>query len=387
MAVGAALALGSFSKLPWAVRIILFYVALMMIIGLMFSGSRGGWLALVAVIFALTIMGIRNGAVRWWIPVSSALALLIVSAFLFSITPVVQTRLADSKNLLAGARPEASVRVQMAADALRVAHDHLLFGVGPGASVFIHPLRPDGAPDSPLEPAHDDYLNCLDDYGLVGLALALFFIAAVTLKFFRPLWVDNRWQDRVLVATGFAAWMALLIHALVGFNLHIPANALLLFSLTGLALGRIKEEQEGHWSMLSLNPLGRVLGVAALVFTIGYGVEVARTALSDNIYEKAFARADVVPVSESLEAAGDALIYDSGNAQDWAFSGDLHRLRATLQKDNAARLAEGQKALDAYQYALQENPLDGSVQTRIEAVREWMRKNSEAPAAGSPAGP
>jgi O-antigen ligase len=384
MAVGVALALGSFSKLPWAVRIILFYVALMMIIGLMFSGSRGGWLALLAVIFALAVMGIRNGAVRWWIPVGSALALLLVSAFLFSITPVVQTRLAESKNLLVGSRPDASARVQMAADALRVAHDHLLFGTGPGASVFIHPLRTEGAPDAPLEPAHDDYLNCLDDYGLVGLALALFFIAAVTLKFFRPLWVDNRWQDRVLVAAGFAAWMALLVHSLVGFNLHIPGNAVLFFSLTGLALGRIKEEREGHWSTLSLNPLGRGLGVAALVFTSGYGVEVARTALSDNIYEKALARADVVPVSESLGDAGDSLSYDSGNVQDWAFSGDLHRLRAALQKDNATRLAEAQKALDAYQNALQENPLDASVQTRIEAVREWMRKNSEAPA-GAPA--
>ena len=60
MAIGAALALGSFSKLAWPVRIILFYASIMMIVGVIYSGSRGGWIALLAAIGALVTMGIRQ---------------------------------------------------------------------------------------------------------------------------------------------------------------------------------------------------------------------------------------------------------------------------------------------------------------------------------------
>jgi hypothetical protein len=384
LAIGAALALGSFSKLPWSLRIILFYLALMMIVGVMFSGSRGSWLSLLAAIGGLVTMGIRNGTMRWWIPVTSALGLVLICALLFSVTPVVQERLAESQNLLAGGKSAAAAHVHLPSDALRAAHDHLLFGMGPGTNVYIDSQRPEGAPDSPLEPSHGDYLNCLDDYGLMGFGLALFFVAAVTLKFFRPLWLDNRWQDRVLVATGFAAWLALLVHSLVDFNLHIPANALLFFSLTGLALGRIKEEKEGHWSTLSLNPLGRWLGVAAIVFGLIYGVEVARTAISDTIYEAVLGRVDTVPVNDSLADGEQALRYDPGNVQDLVLVGDLHRMRAVLQKESIDRLAEGQKALQAYQQALHDNRLDGALQAKIASTHEWMQMNSETTPADQP---
>ena len=200
-------------------------------------------------------------------------------------------------------------------------------------------------------------------------------MVAVTAKFFRPLLVDSRWQDRVLVATGFATWMALMVHSLVDFNLHIPANALLFFALTGLALGRIKEEIQGHWSTLSVNALGRWLGVAMMIFAVLYAVETVRTTLSDNVYEKAQtkARTEVVAVNESLTDAGQALQYDSGNVEDLVWEGDLHHENAELQKDDAAKLGEAQKAIDAYQQAQKENPLDGSLQTRIDAVKEWMK--------------
>jgi hypothetical protein len=375
MATGAALALGSFSKLPWAVRILLFYGAIMMIVGVIFSGSRGGWLSLLAAIVGLVVMGIRNGTMRWWIPVVSGVVLLLFSAFLFSITPEAQARLAESQKLLANQTPATVVRVQAASETIQTAHDHLLFGWGPGTNVFVDPPAK-VAPGTPPEPSRGDFLNCLTDYGVVGLGLALFFVVAVTLKFFRPLWVDNRWQDRVLVATGFAAWTALMVHSLVDFNLHIPANALLFFALTGLALGRIKEEKAGHWSTLTVDALGRWLGVAVVVFALIYGVEAARTMMSDSVLERAQAKArtEVVAVSESLADADQALRYDSGNVEDELWEGDLHRTNSEVQKDAAARQAEAQKAIDAYEQAQKENPLDASVQARIDAVRDEMTK-------------
>jgi tetratricopeptide (TPR) repeat protein len=380
MAIGAALAMGSFSKLSWPMRIVLFYVSIMMMVGVMYSGSRGSWVALLASICALVIMGIRNGAMRWWVPVSGAVALVAVCVFMFSLSPVVRERLAEGQNLVLSGKLDTYVRIELARDALRIAHDYPLFGTGPGTFVFIHPRYQDSTFAFKAVLTHDDYLNCLDDYGLVGFFLAMFFVAAVTLKFFRPLELDHRWQDRVLVATGFAAWMALLAHSWVDFNLHIPANALWLFALTGVALGRFKEEAEvaRHWSTLSLAPLGRWLGWGVVVLSLVYGAEVARTGLSDIGYEEAFARADEVPVSESIQGVEDALVYDRGNAQALMFLGDLYRYKASRQSEIEGRLSEGQKALDAYQKALRANTLDDSLQGRMGMAFDVMRRYPEA---------
>lgn len=386
MAIGAALALGSFSKLPWPLRIIMFYLAIMMMIGVMFSGSRGSWIALAASICALAVIGVRNGAVRWWVPVTGAVALVVVSAFLFSLSPVVRDRLAEGKNLVLGGNLGTYIRVELARDALHIAHDNPLFGTGPGTFVFIHPRYQDSTFAFKAVLTHDDYLNCLDDYGIVGFGLAMFFVAAVTLKFFRPLELDNRWQDRVLVATGFAAWAALLFHSFVDFNLHIPANAMLFFALTGLAIGRIKKEGDiaQHWSTLSLAPLGRWLGWGVAVLSLIYGFEASRTALSDIIYEEAFAyedkwtHADIVPTSQLIADTKEALVYDQGNAQALMFLGDLYRYQASRQVDIEGRISDGQKALDAYQKALRASSLDDTLVARMGMTLDVMRRYPEA---------
>jgi len=270
------------------------------------------------------------------------------------------------------------VPIQIAQTALEVARAHPLFGAGPGVGVFIHPRTDNGGFLSRLDPGHGDYLTCVEDYGLAGYGLVMFFIGAVTLKFFQPLWVDNRWQDRVLVATGFAAWLASLVHSLVDFNLHVPANALLLFALTGLALGRLREEKVARWSTIPLDSLGRWTGMVLLILGALYGFEVARTLLSENIYERTLAGEDVVAVSNSIQDADQALRYDPGNVQDLVLLGDLHQFRASLDKDSEARQGERQKAVESYQRALQANGPDDVVQARLSAMRALMQQDAAA---------
>ena len=380
MAIGAALALGSFSKLPWPVRIVLFYVAFMMMGGVVYCASRGSWIALVFSIIALVIFGIRHGTMRWWVPVIGALLLIGASAILFSTSQIARYRVGETEELFSGNNLQTYIRVELARDALHIAHDHPLFGTGPATFVFIHPRYQDSTFGFKAVLTHDDYLNCLDDYGVVGFALAIFFVALVTLKFFRPLGVDQRWHDRVLVATGFAAWAAYLIHSWVDFNLHIPANARMLFALTGLALGWIKEEDAlvKHWSTISLAPLGKWFGWGVVMFSIVYGAEVTRSALSDLIYEPAFAQVDDVPNSESIEHAEQALAWDRGNAQAWLYLGDLYRSKASRQNEMEGRLSEGEQALAAYKEALKANPLDDTIQARMGMTFDIMRRFPEA---------
>lgn len=378
LAIGAALALGSFSKLPWPARIILFYLALMMLLAVVCSGSRGGWIALGASICGLVVMGLRNGAVRWWIPVTGAFILLCLIVTLLVQLSIPRPRLHEARLMLEGAARKPDIHAQLATATIRIAHDHPLFGAGPGTFPLIHPRYPDGGLTSGANLTHNDFLHCLDDYGLVGFALAMFFVTAVTLKLFQPLDVDNRWQDRVLIAVGFSSWTALLAHSLIDFNLHNPANALLLFSLTGLALGRLREEKPGQGSTISLAPLGRWLGGGLIVGSLIYGVEVARTTLGDWTYENVAAHQNETSFVGSIQGAQEALNYDRGNAQDLVLLGDLHRSQARFQKSDTDRADEAKKALDAYEKALQTNSLDDSVQPRIGMALDLMGKYAEA---------
>ena len=207
----------------------------------------------------------------------------------------------------------------------------------------------------------------------------MFFVAAVTLKFFLPLRADHRWQDRVLIAAGFTAWAALLVHSLVDFNLHIPANAFMLFALTGLALGRIREEEAArHWSTISLARAGRWVGGLVVVLSLAEGVAAGWTGLGDIFYEQAYAQAGEVPYSESINAVKTALAYDRGNAQALMFLGDLYRYQGSRQTAIEDRIADGQKALDAYQLALRANSINDSLIARKGMTFDVMRRYAEA---------
>ena len=379
MAIGAALALGSFSKLSWPMRIVFFYLAAVMVIGVIYSGSRGSWLALPASICGLTIFGVRQGTLRWWIPITGALLLLVTFGIVLNMSPFVQMRLQEVREVIGNNQLNRYVRVELAQDALRIAQDNPVFGTGPATFVFIHPRYQSATFARKAVLTHDDYLNCLDDYGLVGFGIVMFFIGAVTLKFFQRLRTDNRWPDRVLVAGGFSAWLALLAHSFVDFNMHIPANAFMLFALTGMGLRGLQGNGVvRHWSTLSLAPLGRWAGVALIILSLAYGVQVGRSAMSDILYENAIANALYVPAAQSVQAMEDALTFDRGNAQAMIFLGDLRRYQAAQRHDIDGRVSEGQKALDAYRGALKANLLDDTIQARMGMTFDIMRRYSEA---------
>ena len=224
MSMGAALAFGAFSKFSWPVRIVFFYLAALILAGIIFSVSRGSMLAACASIAALSIFGVRYGMVRWWLPVAAGVLLIGGFVLVLSQSRVVQSRLDEVRQTINEGSLDRYFRIKLARDALRIAADHPIFGTGPATFVYIHPRYQDNTFSLLAVLPHDDYLNTLDDYGGVGLGLALFFVVAVTGKFFRRLRASSRWQDRVLLAAGFTAWSALLVHSFLDYNLHIPAT-------------------------------------------------------------------------------------------------------------------------------------------------------------------
>jgi len=100
-----------------------------------------------------------------------------------------------------------------------------LMGVGLGAYQTAYPIYArDNGVQGVTAAAHNDYLQVLADAGVIGAAIALWFIIVI----FRGIARGVRSPDPMVAAIalgGGAGLFGLLVHSLFDFNLHLPSHA------------------------------------------------------------------------------------------------------------------------------------------------------------------
>jgi O-antigen ligase len=118
-------------------------------------------------------------------------------------------------------------------DTLMIFGAHPILGTGLGAFETVYPIYGRGDGSFVIQFAHNDYLQVLSDSGIVGGAIALWFIIVIA----RAVMQVTRSADPFLRALGLgsaAGVFALLVHSLFDFNLQIPSNALLFLLLAAI---------------------------------------------------------------------------------------------------------------------------------------------------------
>jgi len=110
------------------------------------------------------------------------------------------------------------------------------FGSGPGTfSDIYRALQPLGQTGNFVNNAHNDYLELLFETGLVGAIIILGFFILYLYGWWQLR--QAAWQQERFIQTGAGIGILLmLLHAVVEFNFHIPANALFFAFLAGLFL-------------------------------------------------------------------------------------------------------------------------------------------------------
>jgi len=168
----------------------------------------------------------RRQTWMWSIPLVLPLAIVLLIA-----TNGMVLRFADSAN---NGDISADGRMQIWRETLRLISAYPWTGAGLGT--FEHALYPFrvALSTSAVDYAHNDYLQILSELGIVGLALTLALAAviawrAATAAFQRG---PSAWLGMGLLAS----LLALALHSLVDFNLYVPANALALAWLAGVAV-------------------------------------------------------------------------------------------------------------------------------------------------------
>ncbi|MBS0631832.1 MAG: O-antigen ligase family protein [Verrucomicrobia bacterium] len=222
---------GAVQRVGWG------YLMLVLLLGLGLTISRGGWLALAAVLVAWPLLALRGPAWRkaLW-AVGTALAIGAALVVLWYAAPGVRARLAAFR-----AESGERTRPEMWRGAGRIWGDHPLLGSGAGSyNTVFEKYRSAHYQDEPGT-AHNEYLHTLSDYGAAGFVL--FFGACALI-----VWRSRRgpaaggpddWLDGPALTGGLTAGLAAVaLHSLVEFHFKIPALALIIGVLAALLVQR-----------------------------------------------------------------------------------------------------------------------------------------------------
>ena len=313
----------------WA-KILLGYVALCCLAGLVLTASRGGYLSMGVGLLVLAALGLRRTRItspEWFgkaVTVLVVVGLLLAGGLGFAFTS--SRLLAQRANALTDTK---DIRLQIWPSAVREFQASPVFGTG--SSTFLYygrQFRNPGLQRDPIR-VHNDYLELLAEYGVVGAAGLLFFLAAhlgwglaVFRRFCRRSAGQGEGGGSNAVAWNLGALAAvacLAAHSALDFNLHIPVNALVLAFIFGVLANPGRSLEPGQESARRFRPVELVprlaLPVLAVVLLAGalpklpgewYG-EQARVALRDGRHAAALGLAKLAVEHEQ----GDPYLYDS----------------------------------------------------------------------------
>ncbi len=219
--------LGRLNEEDFHAALFILLALVLMVSGLFLSLSRGGIFAMTgSIIFMVAVLSVKGGW-RWVVGVGFVTG-LFVALFLFWLGFVpFQAEVKTLENLLQDSNVQGRLRIW--SDVWRMFLDFPLFGTGFGTFAHVYPKYKTILGQATVLYPESDFLAVLVETGLVGFgALIGFFVV-----FCRASWIRWKHQESYVarinpkVMIGLAAGLvALLIHGIGDFNLHIPANAL-----------------------------------------------------------------------------------------------------------------------------------------------------------------
>ena len=221
------------------VKILAGYGAVVCFAGIVLTGSRGGYLSIgfgLVVFFVLSFLIMRKTIrERMWMAVVGS---LLVAGVVFAGTALLISKQHTLKSRAEKVFTKQDGRFDLWKAAVEQAKLKPVFGTGAGSYQYYARLfRPPQTQADPVY-AHNDYLQLLAEYGVVGLLAGLAFLFChwwwgwkVTKQIIAEHSNTQRRLQSDTLALNLGALSSVAIyaaHSLVDFNLHIPANAMLM---------------------------------------------------------------------------------------------------------------------------------------------------------------
>jgi hypothetical protein len=268
--------------------------ALAVMTGALFlSTSRGGVLSFLLGLFLFALMlHTRSSQLGRRAIFSITVAAMVGMVLWLGVTPLLRDfeHLATDRSTLtwAGRLPAFQAAWDMT-------QDFPLWGVGFEAFPVISPrYQPPDTQNPRYFHVHNDGLQLLAETGWIGFGLLLGGMGLLLRE------IVKRWRPRqdpfvqIMTAAGLAALLAIGLHSLVDFNLHIPANALLCTTVLALTYACVHLPRHGTAASTAERDaaprggkrrFGRViLSGLGLILALGLAVDALKVAIADLYY-------------------------------------------------------------------------------------------------------
>jgi O-antigen ligase len=361
-------------------RVFLGYAAIVMSAGLVLSGSRAGWVAAGVGLLVLTSLLIHG--LRQWLVLVVLIGLLGGgSLYVYSKSLTLQVRMLRLQDTLDAVQRD--VRYGCAQAAYRMWKDHPWFGVGPGhfdvryrgyrAEKWWLQNRPGRA--------HNDYLNALADWGLLGTVLALAPLGWTGVSLARnrrrllgrgeP--ASSQGGRLIFLVGATAALAALLVHSLADFNMHIPANAILAVVLAALLAAHLRLVSDRYGVSLT-TPLRLAVSVLLTGGAIFLGAAAWPAAGEDAWLRRA--QSEPAMSAARIAAFERALAIEPGHAETALLLGEEYRSRSWSGADGYPE--EAAKAIGWFERAARLDPFDPLSRLGMAACHDWLGRHTEA---------
>ena len=379
MILPLALAYTITSRLKALPKIFTGYAALVILAGIVVAVSRGGWIAtaLALLIFFAVLMFHHTHRA----PAIALLALFVSGVLFFAPHDVLFTsRLKGLKE--AGGDVTRDTRYLIWGDAVKLWHENPWWGIGPAHFDYrFGKYRPELVQKSP-DRVHNDYLNTLTDYGIVGIALILLAVGAVltcavwTWRYVRgsPNTLGEHRSNKLALVLGSSIGLiAILIHSFVDFNMHIPANALLAVTLMALLTSYLRFATDRYWYSARIVP--KTLLTAALACGFVYlGLQSTRSAQESFWLMRAERSKPSSP--EQIAALQKAFSADPNNFETARSLGEAFRVKSWSYNDGYQE--DAQEAIKWFQRATKLNPYDDSSYLRHGMCLDHLDQHDQA---------
>ena len=383
MLVPLGLCYALIGRLSHVTKIIVGYASLMMLVGIGVTLSRGGWAVTGAMLMVLCVVLLLQRDYR--IQGLGLLAVLIVGGFL--VVPRAQLMHERVERTLQSGKPD-DLRLAVWQPAIEMWRDNFWWGVGPAHFDYRFPAYRPAEVQMRPQRAHNDYLNTLADWGVVGAGLVasawllLFWGILRNWKYVRGARDDfaRKKSSKLAFLIGASVGLlAILMHCVVDFQMHAPANAILAVTWMALLSSQWRFATERFWfrAGLVLKCLASAVLLAGMIYLGREGVRGAREcrwlwraqklALPPAPNNFTYARIGALKNAFAAEPMNPATVYEIG---------ECYRLKSWDGGDDFAALAK--QALEWYRRGMKLNPYNPDNWVRAGMCLDWMNSGQDS---------
>jgi O-antigen ligase len=396
MVLPLGMALTIVSRVKPLGKIFLGYASLVVMVGLVVTLSRGAWFASMISMLVFFLILLFNRTYR--LPSVIVLVLLLGAGAYFGPRSFhlkarfqqaysggkLDNESGGQEGVLRGAMPAYfDARLALWQPALRVWQDNLWWGAGPAHFDYRFPAyRPETMQLRP-DRAHNDILNCLADWGIVGSAIVVGAWALLLFGIFKT-WRYVRKNPRDIGgSTGSSKFafvlgasiglLAILLHSVVDFNMHIPANALVAVTLLALLSSNLRFATSEYW--FGAGTWAKLLVTAVLLTAGGWlGWQGWRQA-SENAMLTRAAQSPIFSAAQ-IDFYKRAYAVEPANPQTCHLIAEGLRVNSAAGPENHEELAK--EAQLWFERAMKLNPWDGDSAARYAWCLDWLNRQEES---------